>query len=211
MILEAIRDYYADLFNDLDNTIDFDYLKDTEVPRLSEANKIMLDTPLSLAEVEIAIKQLAKAKCPGYDGIPIEFYNTFLPQVKHTLHSLFLNWIEKGEMSSSAREGIISLLDKPGEDQIKISNWRPLSLLCCDYKVYAKIIANRIQMVIDQLVHPDQSGFLKRRSIAQNLMDLNAVIIASEQQNLESIIVVIDFQKAYDTVRWESFYKVLEA
>ena len=86
-----------------------------------------------------------------------------------------------------------------------------MSLLCCDSKIYSKILANRIQLVVDDLIHPDQAGFIKGRSIAQNLMDLNSVIYTSNEQNLETVIVVIDFLKAYDTIEWSSFYQALAA
>ena len=114
-------------------------------------------------------------------------------------------------MSGSAKEGILSLLDKPGKDLLRVSNWRPLSLLCSDFKVFAKILANRLQLVIDKLIHQDQAGFIKGRSIANNLMDLNSVLFVAEEKQIESSLIQIDFEKAYDTVNLEAFYATLEA
>ena len=118
--------------------------------------------------------------------------------------------MEEGIINDSSRMGVISLLEKLGCDQLKIASWRPLSLLCCDLKIYTKILANQLQMVIDRLINADQCGFLKGRFIAQNLMDLNSVISIAERDEIAAVVVAIDFHKAYDTVEWKSLNKILE-
>ena len=171
----------------------------------------MLDAPLQLQEVEIAINQLAVGKYPRLDGIQIEWYKKFMPKIKYLLHSLFLKWIQDKEMSESAKTGVISLLEKPGKDQMILKSWRPLSLLWCDYKLFAKIIANRIQLVINDLIHKDQVGFLKNRLISTNLMDLNSIIISTQKHHMPAAVVCIDFEKAYDIIEWDALYNTLRA
>ena len=75
-ILEEIRKYYEHLFTTQGNNTDsnFEYLVNTNVPKISEEEKCMLDEPLQLQEIEIAVKQLVAGKCPGLDGIQIEWY-----------------------------------------------------------------------------------------------------------------------------------------
>ena len=127
------------------------------------------------------------------------------------MNALFLKVIEDAELHESAKEGVISLLEKAGHDQLKIGNWRPLSLLCTDYKLFSKIISNRLSLVLGDIIHKDQSGFLKGRLIAQNLMDLNSVLMIAEKNNIEATVTSIDFEKAYDSVSWDALYKILEA
>ena len=181
IILEELYKYYARLFSDK-RVYNDNFLNTVELPKISQDDRNILESPISLDEIEIAVKQMAKEKCPGIDGYQIEFYDKFLSQIKYILHSVYLKCIETGSFHYSARTGIISLLDKPGKDQLKIENWRPLTLLCCDYKIYAKILANRLSSVINDLIHEDQSGFIRGRFIAQNLMDLQSVI---EQANID--------------------------
>ena len=145
------------------------------MPQVTDEDREILEQPISLQEVEIAIKQLELNKCPGLDGLPIDFYQHLEEKIKHTIHALILKWVENKKMSPTARQGVISLLEKSCKDQLLIKNWRPLSLLCSDYKIYAKILANRLNLVSSYIFHPDQSGFLKSRFIAENLMDLNTV------------------------------------
>ena len=162
-----------------------------------------------MEEVEIAIKQLKRNKTPGLDGIGIEFYQEMLNEIKYLVHLLILEIVETQELNKSACQGLISLLDKPGKDQLIVANWRPLSLLCCDYKIFAKILANRLSMVTKYLIHPDQSGFLKGQFISENLMDLNAVLTITELEQIPASLISIDFQKANDNVQWPALYEIL--
>ena len=209
-VLEEIRRFYQKLFTsqEVNNT---GYTDQIEIPQISEADRLILEQPISLAEVDIAIKNLATGKTPGIVGLPVEFYNQFWRDVKHNMHALFLKWVEDKQMNESSKLGILSLLEKPGKDQIFLDNWRPLSLLCSDYKVFAKVIANRLKLVIDTAINKDQTGFIAGRSIAQNLMDLNSILLVVEKEQAEATVVAIDYYKAYDTVEWQALYETLRA
>ena len=201
-ILEEIRIFYEKLFACTDSEVEDNVLQETDLIKVSEQERLMLDEPLMIQEIEIAIRQMNLQKCPGLDGLPNDFYLTFLTELRQMLHALFLQVIKDESFHATAKEGVISLLEKLGKDQENIRHWRPLSLLCCDRKIFAKIISNRLSLVMDQLIHKDQTGFMKSRYIAQNLMDLNAILAFSESNNLETTVVYIDFCKAYDTISW---------
>ena len=211
-ILDQLKQYYANLFTQIDGVgVDHDFLRDIELPQISVEDKDILEKPISLAEVEIAIKQMNKEKCPGLDGIPVELYQEMIEDFKYVLHDLFLKCVSEDELNNSAKLGVVSLLEKPGLDQLKLTNWRPLSLLCGDYKVFAKILANRLSMVTPDIISEDQTGFLKNRFIAQNLMDLNMVIQTANDKEIQAVVLAIDFEKAYDTVCWKAMYSILKS
>ena len=171
----------------------------------------MLDGPILLQEIEIAICQLKKEKCPSLDGFPIEFYQRFQPELKHLLHSVYMKNIAIGEMHKTARQGLISLLEKPNCDQLLVKNWRPLTLLGSDYKNFSKILANRLEVVTSYLISKVQTGFLKGRFIAENLMELSTVICSAQKNKEEGVIVAVDFQKAYNTLEHKALYSILRA
>ena len=79
-------------------------------------------------------------------------------------------------MHLSATRGIIALFVKLGKDALFLGNWRPLTLLNCDYKIYAKILAIRLNTVLPKLIHPMQTGFINNRNIAENIFSLIKVI-----------------------------------
>ena len=111
-ILNELVKFYSVLFTSAQAADHQDFLENLSLPQVTSEDKDILEQLISLQEVEIAIKQLNVGKCPGLDGLPIEFYQIFLDSIKYSLHSLFLNWIDKGLMCKSARQGTISLLEK---------------------------------------------------------------------------------------------------
>ena len=115
------------------------------------------------------LQRLAESRAPGTDGLPAEFYKVFWNDIS----DLFLNSINYayrcGQLSVTQRRGIIKLIPKKNAEPNLIKNWRPISLLNCDYKIAAKAIANRFKQVIPNIINYDQTGFLKGRFIGENI------------------------------------------
>ena len=139
----------------------------------------------------------------------IEWYNKFSPQIVHTIHSLYMYNVNNQTMHGTAKESIISLMEKIDKNRLMIANWRPLSLLNCDYKIYAKVLANRLQYVMAYLISQDQNGFLKNRYMLDNVLDLNLVIEHCQRNNIPGLITIVDFAKAFDTVEWSAMQAIL--
>ena len=83
-----------------------------------------------------------------------------------------------------------------------LKNWRPMSLLNCDYKIAAKAIANRLKQVLPKLIDNDQTGFVKGRSIAENIRLIDGIIKYTAENNIPGLLLFLDFEKAFDTVEW---------
>ena len=101
-------------------------------------------------------------------------------------------------------------MEKPQKDLLWLKSWRPLSLLNCDGKIYSKILANRMYSVLPQITHLDQTGFMADRSIGQNLLDLVSAIEIPEYYDISSLLISVDFEKAFDTVDWDRMHKIFE-
>ena len=170
------------------------------------------DSDVEITDMEIlkAIEDTNNDKSPGLDGLPIEFYKIFWPEIKE----YFMNFVtlanNKGELGLSQRQGIISLLPKKGKNNLFLKNWRPLSLLNQDYKIIAKVIATRIKRVLPKIIHRDQTGFLSERYIGENINRLLNIIDYTEKQNIKAILIFIDFEKAFDSIDWQFIIKTLE-
>ena len=81
-----------------------------------------------------------------------------------------------GHLSVSQKRGIIKLIPKHDSELYFVKNWRPISLLNCDYKIAAKAIANRLKRVLPRLIDHGQTGFLKGRFIGENIRLVDATI-----------------------------------
>lgn len=210
-ILNILSNFYADLYSGRDLDLDPDYLALLNIPQVKSGDSYMLDGPIQLEEIHLALKQMKKGKCPGVDGLSVEFYLKFWGIPGKHMHALFLRNVCNGSLHNSARDGIISLLNKPDKDHLKVKNWRPLSLLNNDYKIYAKVLANRLDHVLPYLISDEQVGFMKGRSIADNLSDLLSTIKTCEENNIEAMIWAVDMHKAFDVLNHIALKQILQA
>ena len=208
-ILTVIARFYGKLFNKQNTECDPTYLDNIDIPTIRQEDFPVLNDPIMLEEVKIAINQLADDKCPGIDGFSANWYKKFSSDICHALHSVILANIENGKMHGTSRESITSLMDKNNQNLLELQSWRPLSILNNDYKVYAKILANRLQYVTPYLISSDQFGFLKGRHMTDNLLELAMVIDYCQQVDRPALITAIDFRKAFDTVSWTAMKNIL--
>ena len=91
-----------------------------------------------------------------------------------------------------------------------IKNWRPLTLLNCDLKIATKAIANQIKKVIPKPINNDQTGFLKGRFIGENIRLIDSIINYAAEQHIPRLLLFIDFQKAFDSLKWSFVNRTLE-
>lgn len=211
-ISQILTTYFKRLFSGEEGaTLDPDYLGTIEFPQLKEGDKYMLDAPIQLEEINIALKQMNKSKTPGVDGLTPEFYLQFWPWLARPIHHLFTEITKRKNLHQSAKEGIFSLLGKPGKDPLRVPNWRPITLLNTDYKLYAKVLANRLLHVLPYIIHPDQSGYMKGRSISDNILDLLSIIEHCDKYQQPALLVSVDFQRAYDSVSIKALEQIMYA
>lgn len=127
---------------------------------LKEEDKKILEEDLTTSELESALKQMKNGKSPGIDGITSEFYKHVWNDIKDLLHKAFLECVGKGCLSPTMKTGLITPLPKPNKDLLNQDNWRPITLLCNDYKLVALVYANRLKHVLASLV--DEYQFYNR-------------------------------------------------
>jgi len=114
---------------------------------------------LTEKECSEVLKIMELGKSPGMDGLPAEFYKVFWKDVSPFLLCCLNKSHQKGKLALTQRRGIISLIPKKDKALQELKNWRPITLLNCDYKIASKAIASRLEAVLQNLVDNDQTDF----------------------------------------------------
>ena len=206
-ILQEQARFYENLYTK-DPQVNFN-LENTSNKKLDITQRILLESDLQQIEIAEAIKSMPRNKCPGPDGIPADFYKIFYSRIKDTLLEVLCHAKKLGRLHNTARYGVISLIPKHNKDRSYLAHWRPIVLLNVDFKILSKIFANRLKLVLDDLIDPLQAGFIKNRQISDNIRRLFDLMELTWAAQMPAIIISVDFHKAFDRVDYTALYKIL--
>lgn len=218
-ILQEQKRFYETLYQERnldengEHITHLNYLKDIDnryITKVRQCDRQKLEENITIHELYDAIMSLQAGKTSGSDGYTQEFYRKFWHKIKFLLFDVYKTAIKEESLHNSARHSIIMLLDKPQKDLLKLQNWRPLSMLTTDYKIFAKMIANRLSIVLPYIIADYQSGFIKGRYIAQNITELLSIIEYCHQTKEDIMLISYDIWKAFDSVKWSSLQEVLK-
>lgn len=95
----------------------------------------------------------------GADGYPAEWCKTFRAITSPILIKCFSFLLKGGEIPSSWKQAIMSVIPKISKDKSECSSYPPTLILNLDYRLYAAIIANRLKNIIPDLIDEDQTDF----------------------------------------------------
>ena len=210
----AIRKYATSFYEDLFNC---EYTEKPDellsflggLPQVSaEANKC-LEADISQGELLEALQSLRPGKAPGIDGLPADFYKAFWSVLGGDLLDVLRDSLLKGRLPLSCRRAVLTLLPKNG-DLRNLKNWRPVALLCTDYKLLSKVLANRVRKVMEQLIHVDQTYCVPGRLITDNVHLIRDVLNLSSSLGTKLGLVSLDQEKAFDRVEHHYLWQTLK-
>ncbi|GJU49226.1 RNA-directed DNA polymerase, eukaryota [Tanacetum coccineum] len=147
-------------------------------------------------------------KSPGPDGFTFGFYRHFWSTIENDVFEAIKYFFTCGEIPKGCNSTFIALIPK-NPDANMVKDFRPISLIGSIYKIIAKILTNRLVGVLGDIVNEVQSAFISERQILDGPFILNEIMQWCRRRKKQSLIFKVDFEKAYDSVRWDFLDDIL--
>ncbi|GJS77073.1 RNA-directed DNA polymerase, eukaryota [Tanacetum coccineum] len=176
---------------------------------LSCDQQVELELEVSKDEVKRAVWDCGTDKAPGPDGFTFGFYRRFWKVIENDVFDAVNHFFTYGDIPKGCNSSFIALIPKIPDANV-VKDFRPISLIGSLYKIIAKILANRLVVVLGDIVNEVQSAFIADRQILDGPFILNEVLQWCKSKKKQSLIFKVDFEKAYDSVRWDFLDEVLK-
>ena len=138
---------------------------------------------------------MGTGKSPGSDGLTSEFYKRFWDEVGDDVVRSINNAFDKGELSICQKRGIITLLPKKDKPTDVLNNLRLVTLLDVGYKIATKVIANRLAKVLPDNISPDQTGYVRKRYIGENVRLISDAIDYTKAKQTRGMALFLTLRK----------------
>ncbi|KAI4883755.1 hypothetical protein NFI96_007667 [Prochilodus magdalenae] len=175
-----------------------------DLPRITGEQVDLLEAVLELQELTTAAQEQTSGRAPGIDGLPAEFYKHFWGTIGEDLFAVFKCCFSEGRLPVSSSRAVLSLLPKAGDLGL-LKNWRPVALLCSDYKILAKCLSNRLKSCMHSIVHDNHRTIMDIPPLVRDVIDLCGM------DSLDIGLLTLDQEKAFDRVDHIYLFKTLQA
>jgi hypothetical protein len=200
---EVVTNYFLELFTSHAGNR-MDELLNQVDPRVTSPMNQILCEDFKKEEVEVALNSIGDLKAPGPNGMPSIFYKRFWDTIGDKVTQEVLNVLNGGPMPENWNETCVVLIPKVKEPD-SMKDLRPISLCNVVYKLVSKVLANRLKLILLEIIAPNQSAFVPGRLITDNI--LLAYECTHHMKNKRSgkegfAAIKLDMSKAYDRVEW---------
>ena len=104
------------------------------------------------------------------------------------------------------------MIPKKDPHDVDTAKWRPISLLCVDYKIITKALTNRLLPTLEEIISIEQSAAVPNRTIYNNLFTKGDMIEYSNKKKKKIPTYTLNFNqgKTFDKVDINYMFKCLE-
>ena len=120
-----------------------------------------------------------------------------------------MDFFRIGKLLRRINKTFIALVPK-NSNPLNLLNFRPITLCNTIYKIFAKVLMNRLKPFLERIIGSPQKGFVPRRKILDATITTHEVIHSMEKNRQPGMAFKLDISKAYDKVNWDFLHDVLE-
>lgn len=166
-----------------------------DLPQVLKEANAEISGALTMGDLCKALQGMESEKSPGIYSLPVDF--SFWTELGEDLLEVLNESLAECQLPLSCHRAVLTILPKKG-DLMDIKCWQPVSLLCCDYKLFSKTLDNRQARVMDCVTHPEQTYCVPGGSIFDNISLVRDVLEVSNM--LDCGLISLDQEKAFDHV-----------
>ena len=168
---------------------------------LSNKDNVSLIGVVSEEEIKNIVWSCDSSKSSGPEGFNFGFIKYCWGCLKEDFVLVVNDFMVKGKWPSGSNASFICLIPKTDNSQ-QLSNYRPISLVGCVYKMVSKILAIRLKKVISKVINVRQSAFLEGRGLLDSILVANEVLEEMKRNKKSCVFFKVNYEKAYDSMRW---------
>ncbi|GKC60500.1 RNA-directed DNA polymerase, eukaryota [Tanacetum coccineum] len=203
------KEFLSYFSNRFDRPPEFRLHNNAEFPnKLSPEQQSDLEINVTRNEIKKAIWDCGTDKSPGPDGFTFGFFRRYWSFLENDVIEAVNTFFINGNFPKGINSSFITLIPKNQEAKTT-KDFRPITLIGCIYKIISKILANRMVFVLEDLVNEVQSAFISKRQILDGPFILNELYHWCSKKKKQTMIFKVDFEKAYDSVRWDYLDDIL--
>ncbi|GKA06915.1 RNA-directed DNA polymerase, eukaryota, partial [Tanacetum coccineum] len=195
-IKKAVVDHFSSRFKECD--LNKPCFNSPLFHNLSSSDASYLESNISLNEIKAAVWDCDGSKVPGPDGFNFKFIRAYWEILKNDFLICIKHFENTGKLAKGCNSSFVAFIPKKA-DPLGFSNYRPISLIRCVYKVISKIIVARLAKVISSIIGPNQTTFIAGRQILDSCLVANELIHMAKIENQNLMIFKVDFVKDFDT------------
>jgi len=161
-------------------------------------------------EMHNALLSMNMDSAPGPDGFGPAFFRTAWPSIKGEIMRL-LEAFFWGQADLERLNRSYMVLIPKKQAAVDVDAFRPICLQNCTLKLISKVLTARLQKEIPKLISINQTGFIKGRSITDTFIYALELIQVCIKRKKPTVVLKLDFAKAFDTVNWDGLFRILAA
>lgn len=161
-------------------------------------------------EVKSALKSVKSGKAAGIDEISPELLKADLDGTAGRLCAVYNSLWNEERWPQVWKKGLIHKIFKKG-DARDCNNWRGITLLPIDSKIFCRMIINRMKKGVDKKLRKEQAGFRPGRGTTEQIFILRNILEQANEWQAGIYIHFIDFEKAFDSVHREGLWTILRS